>query len=203
MKVGLQIPGFDWPRSPRRIGQKQVKIARELCFTQRTLGFIRRQKRAFKVNIVRNILQYFSIGLTYQYQSVYISELGASAMEIGYANSVGGLVSTLITLPVGWLADRYGIKRMLLTAFPLMALDYAVFGLAQGWEITMVALVLTSLSTNMVNVVCPMICGNTLASAENCVGCGECEAKCPYALPIREMITENIEYHRKFMEARR
>jgi len=44
----------------------------------RALGFIRRQKRAFKVNIVRNVLQYFSLGLTYQYQSVYIAELAAT-----------------------------------------------------------------------------------------------------------------------------
>jgi len=139
------------------------------------LGFIRRQKRAFKVNIVRNVLQNFSLGLTYQYQSIYISELGASAMEIGYVNSVGGLASTLITLPVGWLADRYGIKRMLLTALPLMALGYAVFGLARGWEITMVALVLTSLSTDMASTVCPMICGNTLASAERATGMQLCD----------------------------
>lgn len=139
------------------------------------MGFIRRQKRAFKVNIVRNVLQNFSLGLTYQYQSIYISELGASAMEIGYVNSVGGLASTLITLPVGWLADRYGIKRMLLTALPLMALGYAVFGLARGWEITMVALVLTSLSTDMASTVCPMICGNTLASAERATGMQLCD----------------------------
>lgn len=38
MKVGLQIPGFDWPRSPRRIGQKQVKIARGLRFQLRASG---------------------------------------------------------------------------------------------------------------------------------------------------------------------
>lgn len=54
------------------------------------MGFIQRQKRTFKVNIVRNVIQYFSLGMTYQYQSVYISELGASAMEIGYVNRVGG-----------------------------------------------------------------------------------------------------------------
>lgn len=141
----------------------------------RALGFVRRQKKAFKVNIARNVVQNFSLGLTYQYQSVYIAELGASAMELGYVNSVGGLASTLITLPVGWLADRYGIRRVLLTALPLMALGYAVFGVARGWEITMVALVLTSLSTDMVFTVCPMICGNTLASVERATGMQLCD----------------------------
>ena len=32
-------------------------------------------------------------------------------------------------------------------------------------------------------------------SAENCVECGECEEKCPYHLPIREMIAENIKFY--------
>jgi MFS family permease len=141
----------------------------------RAMAFIRRQKRPFKVNIVKNILQNFSLGLTYQYQSVYISELGASAMEVGYVNSVGGLASTLITLPVGWLADRYGIKRILLTALPLMAVGYAVFGVAHSWEITMAALVLTSLSAAMAMTVCPMICGNTLESSERATGMQLCD----------------------------
>ncbi len=32
-------------------------------------------------------------------------------------------------------------------------------------------------------------------SAENCIECGECEEKCPYHLPIREMIVENMELY--------
>ena len=32
-------------------------------------------------------------------------------------------------------------------------------------------------------------------SAEGCIECGECEEKCPYHLPIREMIAENIEFY--------
>jgi predicted aldo/keto reductase-like oxidoreductase len=32
-------------------------------------------------------------------------------------------------------------------------------------------------------------------SAGNCIECGECEEKCPYHLPIREMIAENVKFY--------
>jgi len=32
-------------------------------------------------------------------------------------------------------------------------------------------------------------------SGANCVQCGECEEKCPYQLPIREMLEENLEFY--------
>jgi predicted aldo/keto reductase-like oxidoreductase len=37
----------------------------------------------------------------------------------------------------------------------------------------------------------------TVQSAENCIQCGECEAKCPYELPIREMIVENLAFYER------
>jgi len=33
---------------------------------------------------------------------------------------------------------------------------------------------------------------NALSAARNCSECGECETRCPYELPIREMIKENL-----------
>ncbi len=41
----------------------------------------------------------------------------------------------------------------------------------------------------------------SIASAEKCTKCGECEEKCPYRLPIREMIDETLEFHAKAVKA--
>jgi predicted aldo/keto reductase-like oxidoreductase len=34
-----------------------------------------------------------------------------------------------------------------------------------------------------------------MAKATECVDCGECEQRCPYHLPIREMIKEQAEWY--------
>jgi predicted aldo/keto reductase-like oxidoreductase len=43
--------------------------------------------------------------------------------------------------------------------------------------------------------------GRVIDEARNCVQCGECEEKCPYQLPIREMITENIAFYERVSSA--
>jgi len=40
---------------------------------------------------------------------------------------------------------------------------------------------------------------NAVESAPNCTKCGECETKCPYQLPIRDMIEENLEFHERMV----
>ena len=34
-------------------------------------------------------------------------------------------------------------------------------------------------------------------SVKNCIQCGECEERCPFQLPIREMIVENVEFYER------
>jgi predicted aldo/keto reductase-like oxidoreductase len=38
---------------------------------------------------------------------------------------------------------------------------------------------------------------NAVESAKNCDQCGECEEKCPYHLPIRELIQENYAFYKR------
>lgn len=39
-----------------------------------------------------------------------------------------------------------------------------------------------------------------VASAEGCIECGECEEKCPYSLPIRAMMAENLALYERFLQ---
>jgi len=139
------------------------------------VGFFRRQRRPFKVNIVRNLVQNFSLGLTQQYQSIYITVLGADPVQLGLVSGVGGLANAMVTVPAGWLADRFGIRRVLLVSVSLMALGYVLFGAARSWEFTVFALVLTSSTWGAGMVVCPMICGSALRSEERATGMQICD----------------------------
>jgi len=137
--------------------------------------FIRRQHRAFKVNIARNLVSKFSIGLTQQYQSIYISALGAGAVELGLVSSVGGIASTLLMVPGGWLADKYGIRKVLMSGLGIMLLSFLAFGLAQSWQMGGLAMGLFTMGFSFMMVVCPMICGNTLRSEERVTGMQLCD----------------------------
>ena len=43
--------------------------------------------------------------------------------------------------------------------------------------------------------------GEAAASAGQCIECGECEEKCPYQLPIREMLIENVAFYEEALQA--
>ena len=43
--------------------------------------------------------------------------------------------------------------------------------------------------------------GEAVAAADNCIKCGECEEKCPYELPIREMMDEHVALYRRLEAA--
>jgi len=97
---------------------------------QSGLRFLARQENSFKTNLLRVSTQNFFLSLTQQFQSLYIVALGATPFQLGIVNSVGGLAGAVVATPTGWLADRYGIRRILLLGTPLMALGALIFALA-------------------------------------------------------------------------
>jgi len=141
----------------------------------RMISFIKRQERPFKVNTLRAALQYFFVSLTQRYQPIYIVGLGADSLQLGFANSIGGVAGAVISLPTGWLADKHGIRRMFLVGTPLAALGSLIFALSPDWLTTILALLITTLALQILMTVCPMVCGRYLKTKERAMGMQLCD----------------------------
>ena len=95
-------------------------------------GFLQRQDSPFKVNILKNLAKNMAVNLTYQYQPIYIASLGATPLVLGYINSLSGAVNTLLAIPTGVLADRVGIKKVLLLTLGISIISSMIFGFARS-----------------------------------------------------------------------
>lgn len=138
-------------------------------------GFLQRQESPFKVNIMRNLVKNLAVNLTYQYQPIYMSSLGATPLIQGYLNSVSGAVNTVLSIPTGILADKVGIKRVLLLTLGIQILSTLAFGVANTWQVAAVGLILSAVAFILDRTSCPMICGSTLGTEERVTGMGICD----------------------------
>jgi MFS family permease len=138
-------------------------------------GFLQRQESPFKVNIMRNLVKNLAVNLTYQYQPIYMTSLGATPLILGYLNSISGAVNTILSIPTGILADKVGIKRVLLLTLGISILSTLVFGVANTWQVAAVGLILSAVAFILDRTSCPMICGSTLGTEERVTGMGICD----------------------------
>jgi len=137
--------------------------------------FIKRQPKPFRVNMIRAAAGSFLDNLTGQFRSVYILRLGATPFQLGIVTSIAGISGTAIALPTGWLADKHGIRKMFLTAIPLMVLSSLLFAVALDWITTIPAMLLAMLGFQLLGTACPMVCGTYLKSEERATGKQMCD----------------------------
>lgn len=137
--------------------------------------FVRRQQRPFKVNMARASAGAFLNNLTRQYRSIYVLRLGATPLQLGLVNSIGGIGGTIISPPIGWLADKHGIRKIFLLGTPIMALSCLLFAVASDWTATIPAMFLTLLATQLLATACPMVCGTYLKNEERATGKQLCD----------------------------
>jgi len=142
---------------------------------EKLVKFIKRQPKPFKVNMVRSSSKTFLTNLTDQFRSIYVLRLGATPFQLGLVNSIGGIAGAAIALPAGWLADRQGIRKIFLLATPIMALGALLFAISFDWTVTVPAMFLTLLATQLINVACPMVCGSYLKNEERATGKQLCD----------------------------
>jgi MFS family permease len=110
------------------------------------LNFVRRQTRNYRVLLVRKLGYNLFGRLSNQYTSLYAVSLGVDMIGLGTLNSVGSAVSTILSLPVGRLVDRYSLRKMMLFAMILEILVPFTYALAWNWIMLIPALIFFQLT---------------------------------------------------------
>jgi MFS family permease len=124
----------------------------------RAIGFLRSKRRNYRVAVARSSMDSFLRNLTSQYNPIYTTGLGANSVQLGALASIGTAASTLVSIPVGWLVDRYGIKKFFLLAILLSAGGVLLYALAHDWRVLIAAVILVSIATRLTSTGCRVIC---------------------------------------------
>jgi MFS family permease len=144
-------------------------------FIMKGVHFVTRQERTFKINMLRAALQNFAIMLTRQYESIYIMALGATPLQLGVVNGLGGLAGATAALPTGSSVDRHGLKKTFLFGTSIMVLGALLFSLATNWIVAIPAMIIATLAVTVLNTACPIVCGSCLSNKERATGMQLCD----------------------------
>ena len=65
----------------------------------------------------------FASNISYYFESIYLRELGASPLLIGVFGSISMAVLSLVQIPGGYIADKYGRKELIVKMTYILALS--------------------------------------------------------------------------------
>jgi MFS family permease len=154
---------------------KRCIFLRVRRLSTRAVSFLKRQQRDWKVTVERTSLERFAYQIVFPYLSIYIISLGATATQLGMVTSFGMIAAGLISPFIGWFIDKTGPKKIYLFGISLLALSYLFYGLAQGWAITILAMMAYWLGFSISLHSCATICGNCLVNEDRATGMMICE----------------------------
>jgi len=117
--------------------------------------FWRTQKTNYRLMIARDSLTMFSgrrpMGRGMGgYDGIFLSRLGASALQIGYVNGIIGLLNVLLAVPSGWLIDRTSdIRRLYFASFALSLPALLALYFTRDWRMYLAVMMLYAVSISI------------------------------------------------------
>jgi MFS family permease len=106
------------------------------------LGFIRGN---FLIILTGWLLVDFSREMAFTYYPLYVQALGGTASTVGLIGSASAITEAFIKFPGGYIADKYGRKKIIMTMTFMAAIAYLFYALAPSWHFILIGAVLTSI----------------------------------------------------------
>jgi MFS family permease len=100
----------------------------------------------------------------------YLQALGAPIVAIGLFGTIEDLLDGLYQYPGGWIADRYGRRRALLSFIVLAAFGYAVYLAMNSWQLAFLALALVKAWDSMASPTLFAVVGDSLPRSMRTMG---------------------------------
>jgi MFS family permease len=148
------------------------------------LGFLKRQNGNYKAILFKDTL--FNLTSTHmvgsipasQYYLLYISSLGANPAQLGFLRSLGLISTALISIPAGWLSDRYSVKKILLMGVFIHTAVALNFILATDWFWILPACIFAFVGFNLHRESASLVLVNSLNKQDRGMGMGINKALC-------------------------
>ncbi len=151
-----------------------MQTAGILDVAARAKGFLVRQKRNYRVAISRQAISSFLGNLTAQYSSIYVTGLGANPVQLGGISGVASAFGALLSLPVGWLVDRYSVKKLYVAGVLLTAVAALMSGLAPTWQFILVATIVAVPASGFLGAGCSVICRDSVSNRDRLTAQNTC-----------------------------
>lgn len=138
-------------------------------------AFIRRQKANYRVGVMHSAANSLLTGLSSQYNAIFAVSLGADSVQLGSLTSIGSAFGALISIPVGLLVDRRGVRPFFLLGIALSGTGALIYALAGDWRVLIISTVLAAIALRLNSTSCSVICSDSVknedrATAQNVCG---------------------------------
>jgi MFS family permease len=111
--------------------------------------FVRNLPSNLKIMMLRSSIANFITNVN-PYNSLYIIALGATASQLGFLNSIGLALSSILTILTGWIGDKSNKKRIYLIGAFMGLLVPLTYATASSWIWLAPAFILYGLSDGII-----------------------------------------------------
>jgi MFS family permease len=132
--------------------------------------FLDRQNHNYRMMLLRSGGANFLMRLTMDYSSYYTKELGASNSVIAYLSSISSFISMIISLPAGWVMDRFNLKHVIGIGMIFQVGMVGMYAFAQNWVWILGAMILNPFTMALIFRSQSIMISNSLRDTDRATG---------------------------------